>query len=148
MAKRSKMSGAKAMANAMNRTAPALNRPINAASRKALQPMLRQSKANTPHKSVKKALVIRRDPNSRSDILTHVVGGNPKNPDYRLLHLLEFGTAPHMIKGWMHPGSRKQPFLRPAFEATKDQVIEVLGKEIGPELEKQAARMAKKKARK
>lgn len=131
-----------------SRLTSGLNAPINAASRKALRPMLAAAKANTPHRSVKKPLVIRRDPASRADRPTHVVGGDAKNPGYRLLHLLEFGTVPHLINGWLHPGTRAQPFLRPAFEETKDEVVEILGREIGPALIKQAAKVAKKRAAK
>ena len=31
----------------------------------------------------------------------------------------------------MHPGSKARPFLRPAFEATKAQVAQILAEEIG-----------------
>jgi len=55
-------------------------------------------------------------------------------------HLLEYGTAPHIIKAKagggllafggtftkevQHPGIAAQPFIRPAFDATKGQVVE------------------------
>lgn len=55
-------------------------------------------------------------------------------------HLLEYGTAPHIIKAkaaggllrWaggaatqvQHPGSAAQPFMRPAFDATGQAVVE------------------------
>jgi HK97 gp10 family phage protein len=142
------MTGAKAMSNALNRIAPALNAPINAALRKALRPMLAQAKANTKHKRIRKALAVRRDPQARADRPTYTVGGNPKNPDYRLLHLSEFGTKPHKIGDWMHPGAKAEPFLRPAFEEKKDETIKILGEEIGPAIEKQAAKVAAKRAKK
>jgi HK97 gp10 family phage protein len=55
-------------------------------------------------------------------------------------HLLEYGTAPHIIKAkaaggllhWaggaatqvQHPGSAAQPFMRPAFDATGTGIVE------------------------
>jgi HK97 gp10 family phage protein len=55
-------------------------------------------------------------------------------------HLLEYGTAPHLIKAkaeagllrWaggaatqvQHPGSAAQPFMRPAFDATGTSMVE------------------------
>lgn len=42
---------------------------------------------------------------------------------------------------------KAQPFMRPAWQATKDQVLTNIGTELGPEIEKTAARLAKKAAR-
>jgi HK97 gp10 family phage protein len=42
---------------------------------------------------------------------------------------------------------KAQPFMRPAWQATKDQVLTNIGNELGPEIEKTAARLAKKAAR-
>lgn len=42
---------------------------------------------------------------------------------------------------------KAQPFMRPAWQATKDQVLTNIGAELGPEIEKTAARLAKKAAR-
>lgn len=55
-----------------------------------------------------------------------------KNRAKKLAHLVEFGTAPHwqprrMI---MHPGARAKPFFRPAFEATKEEVVDDVGKAV------------------
>jgi HK97 gp10 family phage protein len=49
----------------------------------------------------------------------------------------EFGT-------FRHP---PQPFGVPAWEATKDKALEIIGSELGTEIEKAAARYAKKLAR-
>lgn len=42
-------------------------------------------------------------------------------------HLVEFGTAPHWQPnrggGTMHPGARAEPFMRPAFDMTKAQIV-------------------------
>jgi HK97 gp10 family phage protein len=142
------MTGAKELAAAFRNIAPGLDAPINASLRKALRPMLAAAKRNTPHKKIRKALTIKTDRTARKDRPTAVVGGNPKNPDYRLLHLSEFGTKPHKIGDWMHPGAKAEPFLRPAFEEKKDETIKILGEEIGPAIEKQAAKVAAKRAKK
>lgn len=118
-----------------------LNAAVGRASRKALRPLLKAAKANTPHARIKRALTIKKDGTAPKDKPTYAVGGNPKNPDYRLLHLLEFGTDPHPVN---HPGTAAQPFLTPAYEATADEVLSGFGKEIGPEIEKQAERIGRK----
>lgn len=42
-------------------------------------------------------------------------------------HLVEFGTAPHYQPnrngGTMHPGAKAAPFMRPAYEMTKAQIV-------------------------
>ena len=147
------MTGARDIARALNDIAPGLTRPINTASRKALRPMLNAAKANLrANGNIESGeflslLTIKRDPKAPKDQPTHMVGPDAKkSPGYRKGHLIEFGTAPHWVGNWFHRGAKAFPFLRPAFEETKDEAIEILGSEIGPELEKQAARVAKKRA--
>lgn len=50
----------------------------------------------------------------------------------KLAHLVEFGTAPHWQpkRGIMHPGARPFPFMRPAFEQTKNEVVDEVGKRV------------------
>lgn len=42
-------------------------------------------------------------------------------------HLVEFGTAPHWqpnrFGGTMHPGARPKPFMRPAYDMSKAQIV-------------------------
>lgn len=52
-------------------------------------------------------------------------------------HLVEFGTEK------MPP----QPFMRPAWDAEKDQVLKLIRDELGNEIDKAAARVARKAAR-
>lgn len=146
MARKPGVYGAKGVSAAFREMAKLIGRPVDAASRKALRPILRAAKANTSHASVKRALVIKKDRRSRKTYPTHMVGGDPKNPDFRLLHLLEFGVEPHKIGNIDHPGHAAQPFLTPAFTAEGPNAIKIFGKEVGPETEKQAARLAKKYA--
>ena len=146
MARKAGVYGAKGVSAAFREMAKLIGRPVDAASRKALRPILNAAKANTPHASVKKALVLKKDRKAPKTQPTHLVGGDPKNPDYRLLHLLEFGVAPHKIGGIDHPGHAAQPFATPAYEQHGTEAIKIFGRELGPEVEKQAARLAKKHA--
>lgn len=61
-------------------------------------------------------------------------------------HLVEFGTAPHAVgkgsrlksrgkqhanqHGLMHPGTKPQPFLRPAFDSKKFEALSVITEKI------------------
>lgn len=55
----------------------------------------------------------------------------------RIAHLVEFGTT----------HSKPEPFIRPAFDATKDEVIAGVKRELGAEIDKATARLAKKRAK-
>jgi HK97 gp10 family phage protein len=50
----------------------------------------------------------------------------------------EFGTVNH----------GPQPFMRPAWDAEKDGALKIVADELGPEIEKTAARIAKRRAAK
>jgi HK97 gp10 family phage protein len=147
MARKAGVYGAKGVKSAFRQLASAAKRPVAEASRFALQPVLKAAKANTSHETVKKALVLKQGKAPR-DRVVYDVGGDPKNPDYRLLHLLEFGTDPHpnegQFPGTQHPGTSPQPFLTPAFEEHGAEAIKRFGEKIGPAMEKQAAKLAKK----
>jgi hypothetical protein len=55
----------------------------------------------------------------------------------KIAHLVEYGTAPHWQprRGIMHPGARPYPFARPAFETTKDIVLQRIGHAIWRRIE-------------
>lgn len=148
MARKAGVHGAKGVKAAFRQMAKVYTRPVNEASRFALQPVLKAARANTPHERAKKALVLKQDRSAPKSRPTMVVGGDPKNPDYRLLHLLEFGTDPHLnagqFAGTQHPGTDPQPFLTPAFEQHGKEAIKRFGQKLGPAMEKQAARLARK----
>lgn len=57
-----------------------------------------------------------------------------------LAHLVEFGTVPHWQPGRqrMHPGARARPFATPAFESTKDETVETLGRQTWRLIERAA----------
>lgn len=65
-------------------------------------------------------------------------------------HLVEFGTSRHpaggRYKGKMHPGTRPQPFMRPAWDATKMQVLDNLREEMWASIRRQVARTAARRA--
>jgi HK97 gp10 family phage protein len=50
----------------------------------------------------------------------------------------EFGTVNH----------GPQPFMRPAFDADKEGAVKIVAQELGPEIERTAARLAKRRAAK
>jgi HK97 gp10 family phage protein len=69
--------------------------------------------------------------------------------DYKKVHyghLVEFGTRPHKIRiktrsgkyrTIQHPGARKQPFMRPAFDNKGDESVEVMITELAAAVEKE-----------
>lgn len=152
--KRSRMTGADAVAANLKRLPQGMGPAYNQASRKALKPQLDAAKANLKaggsdgSGGLRKALRIRRDPKSPPNRPVHYVGPTKAYPGYRVGHLLEFGVTPHLIGGWMHPGHTPRPFLTPAFEQTQQLVFEILGQEIGPAIERRAAVLAARQAKK
>lgn len=65
-----------------------------------------------------------------------------KNPFYA--HFVEYGTDPHNLgykgkflsgKGGDHPGARKQPYMRPALDATAQQVLSVMSEDLAKYIE-------------
>lgn len=62
-----------------------------------------------------------------------------------IVHLLEFGTAPHFQQnfkkgGFMHPGASAHPFFRPAFEAKKGEALATLARRAWLRLSNSIAR--------
>jgi len=146
MARKPGVYGAKKVSAVFREAARIIGPVVDDASRHALRPVLTAARQITQHESVKKALVLKKDRKAPKTQPVHVVGGDPKNPDYRLLHLLEFGVDPHWQpkRKVMHPGHAPQPFLTPAFEAEGKNAIRRFGERLGPAFEKQIARLARK----
>lgn len=67
-----------------------------------------------------------------------------------LLHLVEFGTAPHYQEnfrgGWMHPGAKAHPSLIPSFDEEAGAVPKSFGNLIWNSMAAKIARMKKPKA--
>jgi len=83
-------------------------------------------------------------------------GSEAVNSATQYSHFVEFGTAAHPIgsgdltnetllgrkgatrksQGANHPGARPQPFLRPAYDETKDRVIKIMGEILADGVER------------
>ena len=68
-----------------------------------------------------------------------------------LIHLLEFGTAPHYQPnfkgGFFHPGATPKPAMGPAFERFKDNVPDLFGQYLWNSLSARAAQLNRKSKR-
>jgi HK97 gp10 family phage protein len=61
----------------------------------------------------------------------------------KIAHLVEFGTRPHVQPdrgGVIHPGSRQQPFMRPAWDTKKNEALAVIQRRVAEGIEKEAAK--------
>lgn len=75
---------------------------------------------------------------------TVYVGAKPIGPSI----LLEFGTTKRHWKTGKSTGHvPPHPFMRPAFEETKEQALELLGKALWIQIEKSANRIARRTAK-
>ncbi|WCS66495.1 tail component [Caulobacter phage TMCBR2] len=76
--------------------------------------------------------------------VTVYVGSRP----LRHAHLVEFGSGPRYNKAGAYRGSMPaHPYVRPGFDSTAMPVIVEFGRILGPEIERTAARYAKKQAK-
>lgn len=115
------------------------------AARDALGPTLAMAKDLVPEDegALKKALVIRRHRRSTQGKAIYRVGPRADardedgNPVYSYASLVEFGAF--RKEGGLMPA---QPYMRPAFDATKDVIVQGYKRLLGPALEKQARRLA------
>ena len=53
-------------------------------------------------------------------------------------HMVEFGTRPHRVGKFHHPGARKQPFMRPAFDYKGDKALDIMITQLAEAVEKEA----------
>lgn len=73
------------------------------------------------------------------------LGAGPRGPGV----LTEFGTGPRYTKkGAFRGAAPAQPFLRPAWEQHKHQILKDLGPELWKEINKSAKRLARRQAKK
>jgi HK97 gp10 family phage protein len=91
-------------------------------------------------KHVDKGIVVRKDGKQTPGSRTYKMGGIGRAR--WILHLLEFGTAPHfqpsLLGGWMHPGASPRPTMIPAYEHGKSSVIDAMQDDILDWLEREA----------
>lgn len=155
MAKSSVTGGAETRA-ALKALRAALTGPLNAASKRACEPMVEAAKERLKANGSVKAgrlyriiTVKRNGKRSRPLQPVYEVGPSGDDPAYREAHLVEFGTAAHWQpkKKRMHPGAAAKPFLRPAFDAEKETAVKVFADSIGPAIERQAERLARRAAK-
>ncbi|MEQ8444866.1 MAG: HK97 gp10 family phage protein [Pelagibacterium sp.] len=144
----SRTTGADDIARALAELGTAIGTPVNAASRKALRPMLKAAKKNAPKDDgdLQKSLTIKRNTKAPRGVSVHVVGpasnyvGADGAKPVRYAHITEFGTADGTVAGTR--------WLTRAFDETSKETLDTLGREIGPEIEKAAAKRARRRAKK
>lgn len=78
----------------------------------------------------------------------NVKKGKPKGARY-YAHLVEFGTAPHDQPNRKrgprhHPGSKAQPFMRPAFDETKERVVKAVQESLVKAVDDAVAKLRKR----
>jgi hypothetical protein len=101
----------------------------------AMEPLRAETAALAPRLALRAGVVTRRK--SANGRVSRVYWVSFKRGlAMRIAHLVELGTAPHSLakgasrrKGLLqhvppfHPGTRPEPFMTPAYEATKEDVI-------------------------
>lgn len=120
---------------------------MRSALRKGANEIRNEAKANVPvdRGDLKKSLKVSTG-GKRGKIIAKVKSG------LRYAHLVEFGTAAHKIEGKNggflffngmgvksvhHPGSKAQPFMRPALDSKANAAIVAVGNQIRARLTKQ-----------
>lgn len=81
----------------------------------------------------------------KTDNTAHVfIGASPRGPAV----LTEFGTGPRFTKAGKFTGAAPaQPFMRPAWEMHKHQILKDYSKEIWIQIERSAKRLARRQAK-
>jgi len=146
------------------------------AARKGGQVLRKSAKryAQSVSKNVARSLIVKvkRTRNGAYALVgvdTNYVGDDGTRPS-RILHLLEFGTSAHLVTGKgqvlankkgevfaranqrgkpfvKHPGARPRPIMRPAFDASKNQVEATYIRALQTDLPKFVAKYKKRKHR-
>ncbi|MDK3017623.1 HK97-gp10 family putative phage morphogenesis protein [Pseudodonghicola flavimaris] len=125
------------------------------AMKKALQPVAKAADAASPFTvKVTSKLTARQSRQARADrgrsLVTLYVGPvQPDGTDAPHAHLYEFGTGErvHKKNGKSVGTMPARPFMRPAWDANQDQMLETLRREVWAEIEKAAERARRKAAK-
>lgn len=117
------------------------------------------AKALTPMAEVARSLAPDDPDTQGNDLKASIVVGKPLNKRQRAIANKDEGKA--FVSVYMGPTVQQgllqefgtvhhppQPFLRPAFAQEARGAIDIVAKELGPEIEKTAARLAKRRAAK
>ena len=136
MAQRSTVRGAEQLnANLSRLSVVPTGAALEDVLRGALEPLAHEVAARAPRPSLRRGVAIATT--SRRSRFQRVLWVSfRRSMAMRIAHLVEFGTAPHSLargssrrKGIgqdrppFHPGTPAEPFMRPAFEAKKDDVL-------------------------
>lgn len=129
---------------------------IRRAMLRLAQPMVSAAQANigdsvktgrTQQRIIVSATLSRRQRRGQvkdKNVITVYMGVQPS----RKAHLIEFGSGPRYHKTGKYVGQMPaSPYLRPAFDAGAQPYLQGLGRVIGEEIEKTAARWSRKQMR-
>ena len=105
----------------------------------ALQPLIHETENRAPRASLQTGVRAKRT-RANGRLAREYWVAFARGMAMRIAHLVEFGTAPHSLFPGasrrrnrfqdlppFHPGTPPEPFFRPAFESTKDDVIKRFG---------------------
>ena len=157
-----KINGLKELSKALNELPGRVARNIIGTALRAGGNVIKnQAKANLPenYTTLRKSLVVvvgkQRDPYTRSAIIGPTVGKRAKYDGW-YAHIVEGGALPHEIPARFkkveardgqifgslvhHPGVHAKPFMRPAFESTKQKVVDAMAEKIRARIEIEAAK--------
>lgn len=158
MAVKVEVKGLKEIEDALKALPEAASKRLSrAALRQASKPMAEKAKTLAPVKTGKlrdsikigakvngRQMKIYRRLSERHGVELFIGPSYLKSDMGRHGHLVEFGTKPRInggkFKGTKHPGTRPQPFMRPAFDAEAQPTVE----RLKPLLWKNIQRAAKK----
>lgn len=142
-------------------------RVLTSAVGKAARPILQSAKSKVPQRTgaLRNSLGIKRYRSKRLPMAVAIIGprvnfkatkkvaaniGDQNIKPHKYAHLVEFGTAPHVIPGAFvggkgpltvsHPGTPARPFLRPAFDQNVGRAQTVMASEIWNGIKKEAAK--------
>src|SRR5690606_12925130 len=103
-------------------------------------------KDNAPHRSgrLQKDLILRRLKGTPKAKPIFGVGIKPGSPAIRYAHVVEFGRAAGADGAGGRKGAR---YMSRAFDSTKAGALQIWARTFGPALEKSAARLAARQAR-
>lgn len=160
-----KLRGAKQMASLLRKLPKRITKKIlKKVLRKAARPVILAAKSKVPkqfrvlQKSIGASFLKTRKPRKEVIKVGPRTGKKAVNNGW-YGHLIEFGTKSHTVKadplaftvdGDLRfvnevtiPSIPAQPFLGPAFEISKAKALEIMGKELGPLIEKEAIKLVK-----
>lgn len=125
------------------------------AMKKSLKPVAQAAQATSPFTiAVTSKLTARQSREARGDrgrskVVLYVGPVQPNGDDAPHAHLYEFGTGPRVqtSTGRSTGAVSARPFLRPAWDTAKPEMLETLRREVWAEIDKTVERARRKAAR-